>query len=161
MKQTELEINYKIKDTDGLLADLRKCADGQELVQKITMTYFESPTDKSFYVRIEEIEVGGNQEKRLTYKHNFMHKDGLKKCDEHSVSIDNKEFYTNFLQIVGLELINEKSKIRHMFDIDGLTVTVDRWDREDMGDHLEIEGSDEKAIKKLAKGLARFLGEID
>jgi len=156
MKKIELEINFKIKDLAGLIVELRRMADGQETVQEIKMTYFESPTDKSFYVRIEEIEIRGKKNLFLTYKCNFAREGDLKKCHEDTVEISRRDFYLNFLQTIGLELINEKTKTRHLFHVDNLTVTVDEWHWGDMGDHLEIEGSDDIEIRRLAQKLKKY-----
>ncbi|MBI4028949.1 MAG: hypothetical protein HY376_01130 [Candidatus Blackburnbacteria bacterium] len=49
----EIEMNFKVKDKDGLLVFLKGQA--KEPVSEIKMTYLGKKDDNNFYIRIEEV----------------------------------------------------------------------------------------------------------
>ncbi len=151
----EIEMNFKIIDKDGLLKYLRSLT--SEKTQNIKMTYLGKHGDDSFYIRIEEISDENGDRKVLTAKGNFVSTDGVNQRKEVSISITEvPEKYIEFLTLIGMELRDSKSKIRHHFHVDGLEITIDEWNVEELGNRLEIEGLDESKVKELASKLVQY-----
>ncbi len=151
----EIEMNFKIIDKDGLLNYLRSLAG--EKTQNIKMTYLGKHGEDSFYIRIEEISDKNGDKKVLTAKGNFFSTDGINQRKEVSIPIaESPEKYIEFLTLIGMELRDSKSKIRHFFHIDDLDITIDEWNVEELGNRLEIEGVDESKVKEFASKLVQY-----
>jgi adenylate cyclase class IV len=151
----EIEMNFKIIDKDGLLNYLRSLAG--EKTQNIKMTYLGKHGEDSFYIRIEEISDENGDKKVLTAKGNFVSTDGINQRKEVSIPIaESPEKYIEFLTLIGMELRDSKSKIRHFFHIDDLDITIDEWNVEELGNRLEIEGVDESKVKEFASKLVQY-----
>lgn len=151
----EIEMNFKIIDKDGLLNYLRSLAG--EKTQNIKMTYLGKHGEDSFYIRIEEISDENGDKKVLTAKGNFVSIDGINQRKEVSIPIaESPEKYIEFLTLIGMELRDSKSKIRHFFHIDDLDITIDEWSVEELGNRLEIEGADESKVKEFASKLVQY-----
>ena len=151
----EIEMNFKIIDKDGLLNYLRSLAG--EKTQNIKMTYLGKHGEDSFYIRIEEISDENGDKKVLTTKGNFVSIDGINQRKEVSIPIaESPEKYIEFLTLIGMELRDSKSKIRHFFHIDNLDITIDEWNVEELGNRLEIEGVDESKVKEFASKLVQY-----
>lgn len=151
----EIEMNFKIIDRDGLLNYLRSLA--EENTQKIKMTYLSKHGDDSFYIRIEEISDEKGDKKVLTAKGSFTTTDGVNQRKEVSIPIlESPEKYIEFLTLIGMELRDSKSKVRHHFHINNLEVTVDEWDVAELGDRLEVEGLDGSIVKEFAAKIVQF-----
>lgn len=151
----EIEINFKVVNKKGLLAFLLSL--GNEKIQNIKMTYLGKQGDESFYIRIEEISDENGEKKVLTAKGSFVTTDGVNQRKEVSISIsESPEKYIEFLTLIGMELRDSKSKVRHFFRIDDLDITVDEWDVTELGDRLEIEGSEESKVKEFATKIIQF-----
>ncbi|HPJ17396.1 MAG TPA: hypothetical protein PK639_04190 [Candidatus Woesebacteria bacterium] len=151
----EIEMNFKIIDKNSLLNYLRSLAD--EKTQNIKMTYLGKHGDDSFYTRIEEISDENGDKKVLTAKGNFVSTDGVNQRKEVSIPInETPEKYIEFLTLIGMELRDSKSKVRHFFHVDDLDITIDEWNVTELGDRLEIEGSDEAKVKEFAAKIVQF-----
>lgn len=151
----EIEMNFKIIDKDGLLNYLRSLAG--EKTQNIKMTYLGKHGEDSFYIRIEEISDENGDKKVLTAKGNFVSTDGINQRKEVSIPIaESPEKYIEFLTLIGMELRDSKSKIRHFFHIDDLDITIDEWNVAELGDRLEIEGTNDLKIRDFANKLTKF-----
>lgn len=151
----EIEMNFKVVDKEGLLAFLKSLV--EEKTQNIKMTYLGKHGDESFYVRIEEISDEDGDKKVLTAKGNFVSTDGINQRKEVSIPITSSpEQYIEFLTLIGMELRDSKSKIRHHFHIDELEVTLDEWDVEDLGNRIEIESLDESKVKEFAGKIIQY-----
>ena len=151
----EIEMNFKVTNKKGLLAFLRRRAD--EKVSEIKMTYFDRKNDDSFYIRIEEIKENGRERRFLTAKGGFGSENGINKKKEVSIPItEGTQQYIDFLLIVGMKPDGSKQKIRHYFKIDGLEITLDEWNVEELGDRLEIEGKSENKIKQFSRRVVQF-----
>lgn len=151
----EIEMNFKIIDKDGLLKYLRSLT--SEKTQNIKMTYLGKHGDDSFYIRIEEISDENGDQKVLTAKGNFLSTDGVNQRKEISIPItETPEKYIEFLTLIGMELRDSKSKIRHHFHVDDLEITIDEWNVEELGNRLEIEGLDESKVKEFASKLTQY-----
>lgn len=151
----EIEMNFEVKDKVALLVFLKSLAG--EKIQNIKMTYLGKHGDDSFYIRIEEISDEDSNKKILTAKGNFVSSDGVNQRKEVSISISGlPEQYIDFLTLIGMELRDSKSKVRHSFKINNLDVTLDEWDVEELGDRLEIEGKSEMEVKAFAEKVVQF-----
>ena len=151
----EIEMNFKVKDKNGLLDFLRGQA--KEKVSEIKMTYLGKKNDDSFYIRIEEIKDELGERKFLTAKGNFKSEGGINQRKEITLPVtDEPQKYIEFLQVIGMELRDSKQKIRHQFEIDGLDVTVDEWNVEELGNRLEIEGDSEDKVKQFSEKVTQF-----
>ncbi len=151
----EIEMNFKIVDKDGLLNYLRSLAD--EKTQNIKMTYLGKHGDDSFYIRIEEISDENGDRVVLTAKGNFVSTDGINQRKEVSIPISEPpEKYIEFLTLIGMELRDSKSKIRHLFRINDLDITIDEWNVEELGNRLEVEGLDESKVKEFASKVHQY-----
>ena len=151
----EIEMNFKIIDKDGLLNYLRSLA--SEKTQNIKMTYLGKHGDDSFYIRIEEISDESGDRKVLTAKGNFVSTDGVYQRKEISIPItEAPEKYIEFLTLIGIELRDSKSKIRHHFHVDDLEITIDEWNVEELGNRLEIEGLEESKVKEFAVKVVQY-----
>lgn len=151
----EIEMNFKVKDKNGLLAFLKNLAN--ETTSEIKMTYLGKKDDESFYIRIEEIKDASGNKKVLTAKGNFTSENGINQRKEISLSItENPEKYIDFLTLIGMELRDSKEKVRHQFNIEGLDITLDEWSVEELGDRLEIEGSSEEKVKEFSEKILQF-----
>jgi len=151
----EIEMNFKIIDKDGLLNYLRSLT--VEKTQNIKMTYLGKHGEDSFYIRIEEISDENGDKKVLTAKGNFVSTDGINQRKEVSIPIaESPEKYIEFLTLIGMELRDSKSKIRHFFHIDDLDITIDKWNVEELENRLEIEGVDESKVKEFASKLVQY-----
>lgn len=151
----EIEMNFKVINKESLLTLLRSL--GEEKTQKIKMTYLGRHEDESFYIRIEEISDGNGDKKVLTAKGNFVSVNGVNQRKEVSVPVtETPERYIEFLILIGMELRDSKSKIRHHFHINDLEITLDEWNVTELGDRLEIEGMDESKVKKFAAKIVQF-----
>ncbi|KUK82908.1 MAG: hypothetical protein XD98_0475 [Microgenomates bacterium 39_6] len=151
----EIEMNFKVTNKKGLLAFLRRWA--KEKVSEIKMTYFNRKDDDSFYIRIEEIKENDKKRMFLTAKGGFENEDGINKKKEVSIPITgNIQQYIDFLLLVGMKPDGSKQKIRHYFKIDGLEITFDEWNVEELGDRLEIEGKSKDKIKQFSQKIVRF-----
>lgn len=151
----ELEMNFKVIDKIGLLTFLRTF--GQEKISNITMTYFGKSGENSFYVRIEEISDENGNKKVLTAKGNFVTTDGVNQRKEVTIPIsESSEKYIEFLTLIGIELRDSKSKIRHHFHISDLNITLDEWNASELGDRLEIEGLAEEKVKEFSSKVIQF-----
>jgi len=151
----EIEMNFKIIDKDGLLNYLRSLT--VEKTQNIKMTYLGKHGEDSFYIRIEEISDENGDKKVLTAKGNFVSTDGINQRKEVSIPIaESPEKYIEFLTLIGMELRDSKSKIRHFFHIDDLDITIDEWNVEELENRLEIEGVDESKVKEFASKLVQY-----
>lgn len=151
----EIEMNFVVKDKNGLLAFLKEL--GQETLSQITMTYLGKSGDESFYIRIEEIEKEGNITNFLTAKGSFKSDAGVNQRKEVTLPInDDKQKYIEFLQLIGMELRDTKIKTRHMFKIEDLEITLDEWNVAELGDRLEIEGVSEDKIRSFSAKLLQF-----
>lgn len=151
----EIEMNFKVLNKNGLLDYLKSLS--KEKIQNIKMTYLGKSSDDSFYIRIEEISDVNGTKKVLTAKGNFISTDGVNQRKEISIPItDSVEQYIEFLTIIGMETRDSKSKIRHLFEIDNLSVTVDEWNVEELGIRLEIEGLDDNKVKEFADKIIQF-----
>lgn len=153
----EIELNFEVTDLVGLLEKLQK--QNTETTLSIKFHYFESATDKSFYIRTEEIKQGKRLSKKLTIKYNFNNdsEKGLNKRTEMSTDIKDVDYFIKFFTIIGLQYLGSKTKIRHHFEISGLDITVDEWDTKELGNRLEIEGQDIKKIMKFKNRLIRYI----
>ncbi|MBP8591531.1 hypothetical protein KBI33_03680 [Candidatus Shapirobacteria bacterium] len=151
----EIEMNFKITNKKDLLTFLRRWAN--EKVSEIKMTYFDRKDDDSFYIRIEEIKENNKERKFLTAKGEFRSENGINKKKEVSIPITgNIQQYIDFLLMIGMRSDGAKQKIRHYFKINGLDITLDEWNVEELGDRLEIEGKSEKKIKQFAQRIIQF-----
>jgi len=151
----EIEMNFKVTNKEGLLVFLKSL--GEEKTQDIKMTYLGKQGDESFYIRIEEISDENGDKKVLTAKGNFVSNDGVNQRKEVSIPITSSpEQYIEFLALIGMELRDSKSKIRHHFHIDDLEITLDEWNVEDLGNRLEIEGLDESKVKEFASKIVQY-----
>lgn len=151
----EIEMNFRIVDKDGLLRYLRSLT--SKKTQNIKMTYLGKHGDDSFYIRIEEISDENGDKKVLTAKSNFVSADGVNQRKEISIPItETPEKYIEFLTLIGMELRDSKSKIRHHFHVDDLEITIDEWNVEELGNRLEIEGADEAKVKEFASKVVQY-----
>lgn len=151
----EIEMNFKIIDKDGLLKYLRSLTN--EKTQNIKMTYLGKHGDDSFYIRIEEILDENGNRKVLTAKGNFVSTGGVNQRKEISIPItEAPEKYIEFLTLIGIELRDSKSKIRHHFHVDDLEITIDEWNVEELGNRLEIEGLEESKVKEFAVKVVQY-----
>lgn len=151
----EIEMNFNIIDKDGLLKYLRSLTG--EKTQNIKMTYMGKPGDDNFYIRIEEISDENGDRKVLTAKGNFVSTNGVNQRKEVSIPInESPEKYIEFLTLIGMELRDSKSKIRHHFHINDLDVTIDEWNVEELGNRLEIEGSDESKVREFVEKVVQY-----
>lgn len=155
----EIELNFPVKDSEGLLNFLRQ--KGQESILNIKFHYFESPTDKSFYIRTEERGAENSSKKFLTIKYNINDDkvSGLNKRKEMSIEIKDIDYYLKFFKIIGLEYLGSKTKKRHLFEIDGMKVTLDEWNTEELGNRLEIEGLNIEKIREFKKEIILYIKE--
>ncbi len=81
----------------------------------------------------------------------------MNKRKEISIPIlESTEKYIEFLLLIGMNRRDSKSKIRHVFKVGELDVTVNEWDVEELGDRLEIEGEDKSKVKELASKLSQY-----
>ena len=153
----EIELNFEITDLDGLLKQLK--SQSKETTFTVKFHYFESFTDKSFYIRTEEIECDGSSNKKLTIKYNFNDdsNNGLKRRAEMSTEICDVDYFIKFFSVIGLQYLGSKAKTRHHFNIDNLEVTVDEWNTKELGNRLEIEGHDENKIIAFKDELIKFI----
>jgi adenylate cyclase class IV len=151
----EIEMNFVVKDKNGLLTHLRTLA--TETTSEITMTYLGKSGDKNFYIRIEEIKDANGERKFLTGKGNFKSVDGINQRKEITLAItENPKKYVEFLQLIRMELRDSKSKVRHLFKIDGLEVTLDEWNVAELGDRLEIEGESADKVKDFSNTIMQY-----
>lgn len=151
----EIEMNFKIINKGGLLSYLRSLV--PEKTQNIKMTYLGKHGDDSFYIRIEEISDKNSDKKILTAKGNFVSADGINQRKEISILItESPEKYIDFLTLIGMELRDSKSKIRHYFHIEDLDITIDEWNVIELGDRLEIEGLDKQKVKEFSLKVIQF-----
>ena len=151
----EIEMNFKVIDKEGLLVFLKSL--GEEKTQNIKMTYLGKHGDESFYIRIEEISDENGDNKVLTAKGNFVSSDGVNQRKEVSIPITfSSEQYIEFLTLIGMELRDSKSKIRHHFHVDDIEITLDEWDTEDLGNRVEIEGLNESKVKEFANKIVKY-----
>lgn len=151
----EIEMNFKIINKDGLLSYLRSLV--PEKTQNIKMTYLGKHGDDSFYIRIEEISDENGDNKILTAKGNFVSNDGINQRKEVSILItESPEKYIDFLTLIGMELRDSKSKIRHYFHIEDLDITIDEWNVTELGNRLEIEGLNEQKVKEFSLKIIQF-----
>ncbi len=151
----EIEMNFKVTNKKGLLTFLRRWAD--EKVSEIKMIYFDRKNDDSFYIRIEEIKENDRERRFLTAKGGFRSENEINKKKEVSIPItEDTQQYIDFLLIVGMKSDGSKQKIRHYFKIDGLDITLDEWNVEELGDRLEIEGKSESKIKQFSRKIVQF-----
>lgn len=155
----EIELNLIVKDLNGLLNFLKKKS--KDSISNIKFHYFESPDDKSFYIRTEEKRAGDSLKKLLTIKYNFDDDKitSLNKREEMSVEIKDVDYYIKFFKIIGLEYLGSKTKKRHLFSVDGLEITIDEWDAKELGNRLEIEGLDIEKIMKFKKEIDLYIEE--
>lgn len=151
----EIEMNFKIINKDGLLSYLRSLT--SEKSQKIKMTYLGKQDDESFYIRIEEISDENGEKKVLTAKGNFVTTDGINQRKEVSIPIlESPDKYIEFLTLISMKLRDSKSKVRHLFHVDDLDITIDEWDVAELGDRLEIEGLNESKVKEFVSKIIQF-----
>lgn len=151
----EIEMNFKVKDKEGLLAFLR--GQSKEVVSEIKMTYLGKEGDDNFYIRIEEIKDDSGEKKFLTAKGSFKSEGGINQRKEITLPVtDDPQKYIDFLQLIGMKLRDSKQKVRHQFEIDGLDITIDEWNVEDLGDRLEIEGESEDKVKQFSEKITQF-----
>jgi len=151
----EVEMNFKIINKDGLLNYLRTLV--TEKTQNIKMTYLGKHGDESFYIRIEEISDKNGDKKVLTAKGSFVTTDGVNQRKEVSIPIsESPEKYVEFLTLIGMELRDSKSKVRHFFHIDDLDITIDEWNVAELGNRLEIEGLEEGKVKEFATKVIQY-----
>ncbi len=157
--RNEIEMNFKVLDKEGLLQFLRTL--GTETISKIKMIYLGRVGDESFYIRIEEVSDKQGTKRFLTAKGKFKTAKGIKQRKEVSIPISaSTEQYIDFLTLVGMELRDSKFKTRHEFLIDGLRVTLDEWNVDELGDRLEIEGPSELKVKKFASKIISYCNPI-
>lgn len=151
----EIEMNFKVLDKQGLLTFLKSL--GDEKTQNIKMTYLGKHGDESFYIRIEEISDENGEKKVLTAKGNFVTTDGINQRKEISIPIlESPDKYIEFLILISMELRDSKSKVRHLFHVDDLDITIDEWDVAELGDRLEIEGLNESKVKEFVSKIIQF-----
>ena len=152
----EIELNLIVVDKENLLRYLKQ--QGKEEVAETKLTYFRREDDKSFYVRIEEIQnQQGEKSKTLTAKGNFKSDNKINRRTETSLPIyGNIQPYIDFLLLTGLEQRDTKEKVRHSFSIGELVVTLDEWSDDELGNRLEIEGKDGEQVEEFATKIIQF-----
>ena len=153
----ETEMNLIVRDKPGLLKFLTELAEVR--TSRIAFNYYGKPEDATFYVRIEQREdSSGIVTRFVTAKGSFVSDDGINQRKEVTLTIpeDADDDYKAFLEVVGLKPRDIKTKTRHAFKINDLDVTLDEWDTSELGDRLEIEGSDITAIQEFASKLKQF-----
>lgn len=153
----ETEMNLIITDKSGLLEFLKAQADVKR--SQIQFDYYGKPGDKSFYVRVEQrTDAAGTVTRFVTAKGSFVSNDGINQRKEVTLAVPDNAVsdYRDFLELVQLQSRDTKTKTRHAFDIDGLDVTVDEWDTPELGDRLEIEGTDMAKIKDFASRVSAY-----
>lgn len=151
----EIEMNFRVKDKDGLLAFLRQQA--EEKTSDIKMTYLGKKNDDNFYIRIEEIRDDSGEKKFLTAKGNFKNEGGINQRKEITLPVtEEPQKYIDFLLLIGMQLRDSKQKVRHQFAMDGLDVTLDEWNVKELGDRLEIEGTSQDKVKEFSEKIIKF-----
>lgn len=154
----EKEINLGVKDKESLLKYLRNMA--QEEIKKVAFVYFNHPTDKSFYLRIEDRLT--ERSKVLTVKvQRSLDENNIKSRREITVNIEDISSCVDIALIVGLESSGRKCKIRHSFSLSDAQVDVDEWFwRDDFQEYIEcrveIESDNEQRILEIAKDIESF-----
>lgn len=155
----EKEVNYLVRDTLELLAYLRTHA--TEHVSRTSFEYFNHPTDKSFYFRIEDRHT--TSEQVVTAKGDQVIRGGVKTRKEVSALIEDIPAFREIAHILGLESNGRKSKIRHTFHIGNLRIDLDEWFSYGFGDSLdcrvEVEGEDEHEILSFSEQLKPYIVE--
>lgn len=152
----EKEINLTVNNLDGLLDFLRSKA--SEKIVKKSNIYFESKIDKSYFLRLENIETESENRKALTIKYGFNDDDsGMNRRKEMTTPVEDLSFYETMFEVMGLKCESRKSKIRHTFEINGLDISVDEWIDSELGNHVEIEGDNEEEIWKFKEQIDAFV----
>lgn len=155
----EIEMNFIVKDKNGLLAFLK--SQGKETLSEIKMTYLGKSADDSFYIRIEEIKDDKGERKFLTAKGNFKSENGVNQRKEVTLPLEeDPQKYVEFFTLIGMELSDSKQKVRHQFLIDNLQITLDEWNVVELGDRLEIEGESDELVKAFSEKIKTFCDPV-
>ena len=168
----EVEIKLPISDKDAMKKAIINSGGTQQKIEFQVDDYYDHPcrsfseTDEAFRIRHRTISKGHSLSDtddtliELTYKGPKID-DKTKTRIEYNVDLHDSEAISQILVHTGFKLIGRITKHREIFDIEGITASLD--DVADVGNYIEFEliadGKDEmKKAKDRVLKLAKNLG---
>ena len=172
MEETyEVEVKLPISDKDAMKKAIINSGGIQQNIEFQVDDYYDHPcrsfskTDEAFRIRHRTVSMGQSLSEtddvliELTYKGPKID-DKTKTRIEYTVELHDSEAISQILVHTGFKLVGRITKHREIFDIEGITASLD--DVTDVGNYIEFElianGKDEMKksrdrILKLAKTL--------
>ena len=146
MEYLEQEIKFYIEDLDRLIA--RAQATGADLIRpRVLERNLRLDTPEGDFLRDSRVlRIRQDDGVRVTYKDNAHNENGMVVRTEIEFSTDNLEVTRKFFEALGYQVIVIYEKYRQVYDLDGVSVTLDEMP---YGDFVEIEGPDTEGIRKV------------
>ena len=143
----EIEVRFFDVDKEKLVAKLLELGaedKGEDLLSEIIF-YDQAGTwsDAGRYVRLRT----RNDATVMTYKH-IMH-DAVDGANEVEFTVPDATLAESFLIGIGLDAARHQEKRRHTLNLDGVTIDLDTWPQ--IPNYVELEGSSEEELRKVAK----------
>lgn len=144
----EIEVRFLEVDKEKLIKKLTELGaedKGENLLKEVIFydKFLKWQYKEKKFVRIRQTKEGIF----LAFKHNQEStSEGTKEVE---FQIDNFEKAKQFLKEVGLREYRQQEKKRHKFILNNVIVDIDTWPT--VPTYVELEGSSEKDLKKVAK----------
>lgn len=160
--EKEIEVKFLDVDFDDIRKRLRQInATQTQPMRVIKRSILDYPSLKlqknNSYVRVRD----EGDKITLTYKQ-FVG-EGIDAAREAETEVKSYDNTIVILQNIGLEVVSEQETKRETWEIDDVEVVLDEWPW--LNPYIEIEGSDEAAIRQIAKKLGfswkdAFFGDV-
>lgn len=143
----EIEARFFDVDKDKLVAKLHELGaedKGEDFLKEIIFYDQDGKwSDAGKYVRLRT----RNNVTVMTYKH-ITH-DAVDGANEVEFTVSDAALAESFLTEIGLDAARHQEKYRHTLILDGVTIDIDTWPR--IPNYVELEGSSEEELRKVAK----------
>lgn len=156
LRHTEVEVRFLEIDKDKLIKRLKKLEARDQGEDFLTETIFYDKEkkwlDEQKFVRIRSDRNGNT----LTYKH--QHSYTATGTKEIEFSVPNVDDVKSFLEELGVVEFRVQEKKRHTLILDNVTIDIDEWPSIPV--YVELEGEDERDLRRVAEKLDLDWGEV-
>jgi len=150
----EIEYGVKVKNGDELITYLNEHAVSKGSIKTLREVY--KKEDSNYFFRTDFQEIENKESYRFSVKEDLLGKQGIDSGMKVSEEVDidvSQEQLDKLKQVVillGYSLITTIPKIRRIYEIEGLIVTLDTYSDTD---YLEVEGESKEKVMDLVSKL--------